>query len=80
MALAALAFAAEPHAALAQTPPQCNAFPQLRTDAQEKALAEAPMSCSRLSKALLYPPTGVLSGRGQSSWNPTMAHLGTGTS
>jgi len=39
MALAALAFAAEPHAALAQTPPQCNAFPQLRTDAQEKALA-----------------------------------------
>jgi len=40
MALAVLAVAAEPHAALAQaSPPQCNAFPQLRTDAQEKALA-----------------------------------------
>jgi hypothetical protein len=40
MALAALAIAVESHAALAQpSPPQCNAFPQLRTDAQEKALA-----------------------------------------
>jgi hypothetical protein len=40
MALAVLAIAAEPHAALAQTSPvQCNAFPQLRNEAQQKALA-----------------------------------------
>ncbi len=40
MALAALAVAAESHAVLAQSaPPQCNSFPQLRTDAQQKALA-----------------------------------------
>jgi hypothetical protein len=40
LALAALAIAAEPHAASAQSgPPQCATFPQLRTDAQQKAMA-----------------------------------------
>jgi hypothetical protein len=39
-ALTAVAVAAGPHAALAQqSPVQCNAFPELRNDAQQKALA-----------------------------------------
>jgi hypothetical protein len=38
-ALAFLAIAAESHAASAQGPAQCNSFEQLRTDAQQKAMA-----------------------------------------
>jgi hypothetical protein len=39
MALAVFAIAAAPQAALAQSAAQCSAFPQLREDAQKKALA-----------------------------------------
>lgn len=39
MALALLAVAAAPSVALAQTPPQCTAFGQLRADTEQKATA-----------------------------------------